>query len=58
MTGTGKPYKEYMIERPNEGQKEGLDCPFHKRLGIECDDGYCACTIVQRLKEEVIDDDE
>lgn len=32
--------------------QDGSDCPLHKRWGIECDDGYSACTIVQRLKGE------
>lgn len=37
---------------PGITAEDGSDCPFHKRWGIECDDGYSVCTIVQRLKGE------
>ena len=46
-------YADGFIDGYKAGVKDGSGCPFNKRWGIECDDGYSACTIVQHLKEEV-----
>lgn len=43
---------EFIKQLPSAEPEDGSDCPFHKRWGIECDDGYSVCAIVQRLKGE------